>query len=420
MDDLLALAESLDLGNVDIDHITERFPDLPTDEPQWSTPPRLDLPSSLCEGISSSFPDILVESHVSESPTSPTYRNRVLLFGGSDEPAELLISTESSDPRTLYVIDHPGRNAQFKNWFLSGLIIDDSRRVTFREESSMHGCWYKTTNSTEDDKAHLLNLIRVVKPEESSGRDHAEIRTSVVPVDKVRIIGLGTQIRDVWDTRCFMVGGSIMVAMSHTELDDSLMRAWCMWFNDKLCSWGVNDRSVQNMESQDPTDVFADLDFSGNRISDVSLTELMRLLGAFRRVRVRTLRLSSNSLTHDALEPLKSLPYLNHLVMDDNHLTSADIISWIPQIIMSKQERYDILVAQDIPDESVKQTLFMSVERNRISRPLELLDGLIRSGINACVPESSGCEPYSTCRLYGTGCGVHLAGLSEQLDSRFI
>jgi len=420
MDDLLALAESLDLEHVDLSHLAEPELDTNSQQLQWDTPPMLDLIPALIDRSTTDVPSLSAECEVIQSPTSPTQRNRVLLFAGSEKPIELVTSGESSDPRCLYVMDHPGRNAQFKNWFSSGLIKDDSRRVTFREESSGQACWHQTGSSVDDDAAtDLLNLIRVVKSEESPQNIQSESRIPPVPAD-AKPGGLGTHIRDLWDAHCIMVGGSIVVSMAYKGLDDSLMRTWCMWFNDKLCFWGLNDRPMSSLESQFPVDVMADLDFSGNQLGDASLKELLRLLSAFRRIHVRTLRLSCNSLTRTVLDPIKTLPYISHLVIDDNNLTSDDVVSWIPEIIMSKQEHYDILVAQDIPDESVRQALFLNVERNRLSRPLELIHSLNCLGINVCIPESTGCEPYSTCRLYGEACGIHLAGLSQQQDPRLI
>jgi hypothetical protein len=424
MDDLLALAESLDVEPVELDDLVMEGHDILPQQVEWYCPPRIDLTrpfGAADRSCSSTMPETIPESDLEESPTSPAHRNRVALFGESDKPTELTVSSESSDPRCFYVMDHPGRNAQFKYWFLSGLISDDSRRVTFREESAVQGCWEKSADSRDaDDTTKLLNLIRVVKPDEPLQASHPDLRAPSAVGDSRILSSRLSEPRDVWESRCFMVGASIMVAMSNMDLDDSAMRTWCMWFNDKLCGWGISDRPTSTIESRVLGGVSADLDFSCNRISVASLEEVVRLTGAFKRIHVRTLRISSNFLTHKALVPLKSLPYLCHLVMDDNLLVSEDLIGWIREMNMIKQEQFDILLAQDTPDETVKLPLFISAERNRLSRPLDLIYRLNCQGVTVCLPETTGCEPHSICRLYGNSCGVHLSGLCRQKDSRYI
>ena len=143
MDDLLALAESLNLDEGDLDDFSGQEIVRQSSESQpvkWRCPPILDVERNsqgIDHGSLFDTPDTFVEPAARNSPHSPTQRNRVSLFGDSDVPKDLLTSTEFIDPRGLYILDHPGRNAQFKHWLSGGLITDDSRRATFREESAL-------------------------------------------------------------------------------------------------------------------------------------------------------------------------------------------------------------------------------------------------------------------------------------------
>lgn len=425
MDDLLALAESLNLEQADLDDLTDQgvgeFPE--SQATKWRCPPIIDVGtnSQVVNNGSIHLPDILIDSENRDSPQSPTQRNRVSLFGCTDAPIDLLTSNQFVDPRSICILDHPGRNAQFKHWLSAGFIKDDSRRATFRDESTEVGCWQRVATEDEDNNAkNILSLIRVVKPED--GVQHQDgshvVTTSPMISLSLSSSSRSSQLKDVWESRSFMMGGSIIVAMAQMDLDDAMMLSWCAWFNDKLCSWGIHDRSTSVSDHRSAGKVNADLDFSSNYLTDASVRELVRLLGAFKRVQVGTLRLSSNSFSCNVLEPLKSLPYLRYLVLDDNRLVSHDLCEWIPEIMLIKHELYDILVAQDMPDESVKQAIFVSVENNAIFRPMDLVEKLHSKDILVCLPETSGCEATTLCRLYGASCGVHLAGLSTQRESR--
>lgn len=427
MDDLLALAESLNLEEGDLDVFSGQATLNQPSESQhlkWKCPPSLAVErksQSFDHGSIFDIPETLVGPGYESGPHSPTQRNRVSLFGDSDAPRDLLTSTEFIDPRGLYILDHPGRNAQFKHWLSGGLITDDSRRATFRDESAEIGCWQKVETEDEDRTSkNIFNLIRVVRPEDGYGikkESHTSTASPIVSINHSQH-QRSSQSRDLWEARSFMVGGSIMVAMAHMELDDSIMLSWCAWFNDRLCSWGINERSAPALDQRSSMNVIADLDFSSNHLTEKSVRELVRLLGAFKRIQVGTLRLSSNSLSRNVLDELKSLPYIRYLVLDDNCFASDDFSEWIPEMLLLKRELYDILVAQDMPDESVKQPLFVSIEHNGIFRPIELIEKLRAKNILVCIPESSGCEPNALCRLYGPSCGVHLAGLSSQKDYR--
>jgi hypothetical protein len=429
MDDLLALAESLNLDEGDLDDFSGQEIVRQSSESQpvkWRCPPILDVERNsqgIDHGSLFDTPDTFVEPAARNSPHSPTQRNRVSLFGDSDVPKDLLTSTEFIDPRGLYILDHPGRNAQFKHWLSGGLITDDSRRATFREESAEVGCWQKVATEDEDRNSNnIFNLIRVVRPEDGDAIKKESRVVTASPIVSVNHLQSqrSSQSRDLWEARSFMVGGSIMVAMAHMDFDDSIMVSWCAWFNDRLCSWGINERSAPALDQRSNVNVIADLDFSSNHLTEKSVRELVRLLGAFKRIQVGTLRLSSNSLSRNVLDELKSLPYIRYLVLDDNRFASDDLCEWIPEMLLLKQELYDILVAQDMPDENVKQALFVSIERNGIFHPMELIERLHAKNILVCLPESSGCEPNALCRLYGPSCAVHLAGLSSQKDTRYI
>ena len=424
MDDLLALAESLECfedGSISATEDTsETTPDA------WKLPPKLILRTSCSKQHSSLeliHPQINEEYATRDSPVSPTQKNRVSLFTESDDSIDLIPTGESSDPRCLYIMDHPGRNAQFKHWYSAGLIHDDSRRATFRDEHSIQGCWIsaQATDIGNKNAATILNLIRGIRTDESERSPLKQDPTS----SPQTLSGLGqqstgSQIREIWDTRSFVVGSSLVVTMAKTGLDDTLIRSWCVWFNDRLCTWGLNDKPGSHPDVKVSGNFVADLDFSSNNLTDSSVIEIVRLLGAFKRIHVLSLRLGSNSLTGTMLDSLKELPYLKYLVLDNNHLMADDLLRWFPELLASKQERYDILVAQDIPDESVRDPVYLSVENNNIFQPQQLVERFKQAGILVCIPETSGCEPNQSCRILGDLCDVHFGGLTTQKNPSYV
>jgi len=356
-------------------------------------------------------PELFPESSDRISPDSPTAKGRVTLFSGAEKPLELDIGGELNDPRCLYVIDHPGRNSQFKHWFSSGLIHDDKRRTTFREETSKVPCWEPPADQireiTTDGILGLLQPLRqglsipgiAASSEQSASSSYAPSSNS--------------NQSDLWRSRCFFVGNNLKVAMTEMGLTDDLFRVWCMSFNDLLCGWGLSDRTTLG-NSGTVSLVDADLDFSRNALTEAAIVELVKLLSAFKRLRVRTLRLSNNLLSDSILTDLLNLPYLHQLYIDDNSISSLGVISWIPEMVARKHELYDILIAQDTPDAGVKYPMYLSVSGNIIHGQLGLISELESSGLGYCNADASGCIPSSECRVLGPDCSVHLVGLGCQ------
>jgi hypothetical protein len=424
---LLAFADTIDaLGGLD-------FADLDIDDAS----PKLDLggfeatvdwipPRALRTPCRNNFADVIdrvrddYDSTVepASSPESPTQKARTSLFNVVDQPIDILVCGESLDPRGICVLDHPGRHAHFKHWLSNGLLVDDTRRSTLREESSRPNCWQEP-NQQETDLTQKSVLGLLLSNKNSAVNSPEESRnTTPAPLDLVEVLRKSRSSTPEslpspaggWKDKCFMMGKHVMVAMADSNLSPLNFRNWCLFFNDMLCSWGLNDKS---MVTRGP--VFLDVDFSRNAIDNTCISELQQLLSAFKRLKVRNLRLCSNELSDESLGSLMNLPYMQQMYVDHNNFTSQAIREYITSLVRVKQDYYEGLVAQDAPDEAVLQTFFISVDHNRLSAQLALMDQLRRDdSLTVCDSDSTACEPGQPCRMFGTKCTVHLAGLGSQ------
>jgi hypothetical protein len=417
MDDLLAFANSIqELPDIDIHDIGENhYPHesayIPDGGGQFFPPPHLDstFQNPIIVALASRKPFDMGGGCEKSSPGSPTAKGRVSLFSGSDKPVELDVGGDSNDPRCLYVMDHPGRNSQFKHWYANGLVTDDKRRTTFREESMRESCW----QSLDTEKKDLATdgILGFLKQSAISGSiPSSPENENVVSA----LIGGYQNPKDVWKSRCYLVGSNLKVALSDMALTDDVFKGWCIWFNDLLCEWGLSDRMAHPSSSSQLTTVDADLDFSKNALTDSSVDELVRLLSAFRRIRVRTLRVSSNILTDIFFNHLLNLPYINQVFFEENSISPHAMCDWIQEMVSRKLELYDILVAQDTPDPAVRDPMFLHTAQNKLSDPISIIDNLESRGIRACNADVGGCSASTLCRVWGGNCAVHLSGLGAQ------
>jgi hypothetical protein len=356
----------------------------------------------------------------SASPDSPVAKNRTSLFSQEDMTIEIEVCGESLDPRALFVVDHPGRHAQFKAWVQAGYLSDETKRISIRDESSKPACWNQIgtdgNRSSIVDGGILGGLIKSkttvelpipLKPDLQLGE------TENVKENSPDIASETKPGRSSWKERAFVVGKTIKVAMREMGLHDTNIREWCIWFNDLLCSIGLSD--VRNAPNPSASIMEADMDFSGNALSDGSLLELLTLFSAFRRLHVRSLRLSSNMLTDLALQHLAGLTRLKHLVMDDNTLTSHGVMSFVLRNRTDRRDLYEALLAQDVADDSLAEPIALSLESNGVQNAMELIETLESHGLHVCLFDTSGCDPLTgSCKLLGKSCGVHLSGLGCQ------
>jgi hypothetical protein len=216
--------------------------------------------------------------------------------------------------------------------------------------------------------------------------------------------------RQVWKDKTFVVGRTMKVAMRECGLHEGNIREWCLWFNDLLCSHGLSDIRSSNLQAMQ-----ADIDFSYNFLNDTAILELVNLLGAFRRLQVKTLLLSSNSVTDDGLLLLAEQSNLRHLVVDDNMISREGLMNFVTRNYRNRQDIRDALLAQDVTDESIMEPLTLSVDLNVIRDPMGVLDSLEANGIVVCRADTTGCEAVGEqCRLKGNQCGVHISGLGSQ------
>lgn len=363
------------------------------------------------------------------TPRSPVAKHRTTLFRASEKIVDLDVATESADPRCVCVIDHPGRHAQFKHWLQVGQIGDEVRRLTIREESARPTCWLSSgangLKSAQDPTKGVLGILLPGKPSDTRVAEVSDLiatlRKSAAsepnfgdPRDPALDV---VDSHAMWKERSFLVGNHIMVAMKESGLTDERMKGWCVWFNDLLCAWGLADRASQH--SPQLTTVDADIDFSGNMLSDMSVKELKQLLSAFRRVHLRTLRVNGNLLTDDSLEILADMPYLTGIFMDDNSVTRAGLMSYIIRSRHLRVEHHQALQAQDREDGTLLQPNHISISGNLIHDTLDFLYELQHAGLVVCCSESAGCDLSSgTCRLYGQRCDVHLSGIGAQRNHR--
>ena len=373
-------------------------------------------------------PDVGPQSK-DDTPGSPVQKIRTALFGNVEVVTDIAVCDETMDPRSTCIVDHPGRHAQFKHWLQCGMISDDTKRMTIRDEASLPSCWSQTgaTKEHRPSDASQSGVFGVLLPPKThEDKDGAvvtlleSLRRSMTPSPTEG------DSRDVtpslpspgshtgWKEKSFLMGKHVMVAMADTGMDDTTIPGWCIWFNDMLCSWGLSERASQTTPSKAPQVVSADIDFSKNMLSDVSIHELIQLLNAFKRVHVRTIRLSHNSVSDVGLGYLGELPFLHQLVVDDNLISKQGVMQFIQRSHRVKRDHYEALVAQDTPDESLLQSMLISIDANFIGNGLELVAAIERLGISVCCADSTGCDGTGLCRIKGRGCGLHIVGAGSQ------
>lgn len=356
-----------------------------------------------------------------DSPDSPMQKSRTALFKNSEIATEILPCGDSMDPRSVCIVDHPGRHAQFKHWMQAGMISEDGKRMTMRDEAAQGNSLVPrssgdTLSASPSAGAGLLGILNVAakadgKESESVLNLLHTLRKSVDPPEIPQAMSSGPA---AWKGKSFFVGKSVMVAMADMGIDDSRFQSWCMWFNDLLCSWGLSERTPHISQSSTPPVVTADIDFSRNELTDHSIYELCQLLLAFRRVHVVTLRLASNAISDVGLAYLADLPYLHHVVLDDNQLSRQGIREFLLRSYRAKRDHYDALKAQDSPDDSLLRPMFVSIDGNYAARAIELIESIEGEGLCVCCPDSTSCDPSGVCRIVGNACDIHLLGLGAQ------
>lgn len=356
-----------------------------------------------------------------DSPDSPIQKSRTALFKNSEIATEILPCGDSMDPRSVCIVDHPGRHAQFKHWIQAGMISEDAKRMTMRDEAAQGNSLAPrssggTLSASPSAGAGLLGIVNVGANADSKESESVltllqTLRKSVNPTGLPQAMSSGPA---AWKGKSFLVGKNVMVAMADMEIDDSLFQSWCMWFNDMLCSWGLSERTWYIAQSSAAAVVTADIDFSRNQLTDHSIYELCQLLLAFRRVHVVTLRLASNTISDVGLAYLADLPYLHNVVLDDNQLSRQGIREFLLRSYRAKRDHYDALKAQDSPDDSLVRPIFVSIDGNYAARAMELIESLESEGLRVCCPDSTSCEPSGVCRIVGSACDIHLLGLGAQ------
>ena len=317
-------------------------------------------------------------------------------------------------------MDHPGRHAQFKNWLQAGYLSEETKRISIRDESSRAACWSQIrgegNRASVVDGGILGGLIKSKASIELPIPFITDLQTATSAENgdnEPESVDNTKQGRASWKDRAFVVGRTIKVAMRETGLNDSNIRDWCIWFNDLLCSLGLSD--VRSISVPGASVMEADMDFSGNEMSDRCLLELLTLFSAFKRLHVKILRLGSNMLTDASLLNLVGLTRLQHLVMDDNMLTNDGVLQFIIRNRANRRDLYEVLIAQDMLDETLIHPVSMSMEMNQLRNPKEIMATLDREGIAVCTLDTSGCDPTTgECKILGKSCGIHLAGLGCQ------
>lgn len=417
---LMAFAEALSETPV-LEESSWNMDDAISETTPWTNPVGVD-------GHKSGFADLVGTVRIGDvapdsswgEPDSPVARNRTSLFSQEDLTIDLEVCGETLDPRAVCIVDHPGRHAQFKNWLQAGYLSEETKRISIRDESSRAACWNhirgQGSRASVVDGGILGGLIKSKASIEFPIPLITDLQTatSVENGDnEPESIDNTKQGRASWKDRAFVVGRTIKVAMRETGLNDSNIRDWCIWFNDLLCSLGLSD--VRSMSTPGASVMEADMDFSGNEMSDRCLLELLTLFSAFKRLHVKILRLGSNMLTDASLLNLVGLTRLQHLVMDDNLLTNDGVLQFIIRNRANRRDLYEVLVAQDMLDETLIQPISMSIEMNQLRNPKEIMATLDREGITVCTLDTSGCDPTTgECKLLGKSCGIHLAGLGCQ------
>ena len=115
---------------------------------------------------------------------------------------------------------------------------------------------------------------------------------------------------------------------------------------------------------------------------------------------------------------LADLPYMNQLLVDKNLVTRNGLMDFITRIHRNKRDYFDGLVAQDTPDDSVIQPMYLSVEGNFVDQQMLVMNGLEQEeGIVPCCADTTGCDPGGVCSVFGNKCGIHLFGLGSQNSS---
>lgn len=413
------LLESVEIGDMDTSSTVS-----------WACPPfYIDrFPNKYSELIHSAAVEGGYAHMDQHSPASPVRKARTALFGGSEGPVDIDLCGDNTDPRSVCVVDHPGRYSQFKHWAQLGLTIDENRRVTQKEDSSRANClaaeaeFRQSSKPTlEPDLLEILLLQRspaphaTTSPRRDSVGEFKQDDESACSMLENSTRGV-TSSCESWKDKCFLLGQQLIVSMSDSDLTTDSFPAWCLWFNDRLCFWGLSDRVAVSGSGSNasPAYAHADIDFSRNRIGDFSVRELLTLLDAFRRIKVKTLRLSSTGLTDNGLIQISTLPYLQHLVIDCNEVTTAGILSFTGKHLNSKKDHYEVLRAQDSPEAGILDPVFVNLEANRIRNALSLADEFAAAFEGVCVSDSTGCQPLGRCRVYGDQCQMHIYGVGCQ------
>lgn len=426
---LLAFADSLgdsgmplmreDLSPTSAEGITESIP--------WHTPPLFTYPKPsaiavVIDSIRSGDVGIKIGE---DSPGSPIQKARTSLFGSSDKPSEIEVCDEGLDPRGVFIIDHPGRHAQFKQWYLSGFLTDDTRRVTLREEGSKPSPLTPKDSPAlqrEGSPEGIVGLLLQTKPDSSKSDMHALFETLKPSDEGLDERAITTPPPDwpspsstisSWKNKTFIMGKQLMIAMGDTAMCDGEFPTWCAWFSDLIRSYGLSDRVSTSLTNRSQV-VNADIDFSRNALSDSSILEIVRVFSNFRRINVRTLRISGNAVTDIGLIALAELPHLQQLFLSDNLISRLGLFEFVLTSRKSKLDIYEASVAQDQPDESLLRPMSISIEGNLIENAMGLLSDFESCGFKTCCPDSSGCDGIAQCRIFGQECGVHLSGLGCQ------
>ena len=340
------------------------------------------------------------------SPISPVHKARSSLFGSTEQLVDFDLCGDNSDPRFVCVIDQPGRYAQYKHWCQSGFVNEDGKRMTQKDLASLASS-LETDIGVSGSESTMLPLEKLLQQQVNIPVESANVTGGVVDS---RIV------ENTWGDKSFLLGSQLIVSMSCANLTPAIFPRWCLWFNDRLCAWGLADRSTPASNgATGPDCVNADIDFSHNSLDDSCIVEFVSLLEAFVRVRVKTLRLERTGLTNSGLLAFSNLTYLHYVIVEDNRITTSGIVNFLSMQITHKREFYEVLMAQDAPEDTLMDPMYVSLEGNCVAGAPELGNYFEQTdSLLICIADSTGCNPNEPCRILGAQCHAHLVGIGCQ------
>ena len=280
----------------------------------WRLPPRLDLyalAGSLPDHVAA-CPEILKPQSSTSvfdsaifTPSSSSKEPRVALRPSlsQSETLDLLIQGPSTDPRNVCVLDHPGRNSQFKHW-TSFQSFDDHppRRMLLKDELARPCCLPQEPIIIPRSPSPLKKTQSIVTFPQPPYRASASFNGSVFVADLQNAGLLDEQIPNVlkWLGDCFLV---IKVA-------DPAQR-----------SLGPSSLSHRIINGSTVSSCDAEIELSGNGFSSIGFELILKFIKNCPRVRLRAIRAEGLGLT--SLGCLAEFPCLKELRLRDNDLSGA-------------------------------------------------------------------------------------------------